>query len=94
MEQILSNSIDPNLKMNYIIKSFFVSPLEEIVSSRVNPVQVQVDDHLNTGLHGLDMDWSRHILGKLIKFGLFNKKSSLSIPVHMDLDLIFGKKSI
>ena len=48
-----------------------------------------IDDHLNTGLHGLDMDWSRQILEKLIKFGLFNKKSTLSIPVHMDLDLIF-----
>ena len=40
------------------------------------------------------MDGSRQILEKLQKFGLFNKKSSLSITVHIDLDLIFGEETM
>ena len=42
---------------------YYYSPpdpsLEGIISSWVSPVQVQFGDHLNTGLHWLDMDWSR-----------------------------------
>ena len=38
--------------------------------------------------------WIRHGLVKTDhrKFGIFTKKSSLSIPVHMDLDLNLGEK--